>query len=652
MAYAEVDGGVIVVQTTYAEKELIKSVPGSRWDATARTWYVPKSWGACKALRGVFGGNLQVGHGLAEWSRHEFARRVSPATQLRTATTCGVQYHPQLFPFQNAGVAWLVTAERALLGDDMGTGKTAQLIVATRTNHETIAPAFPALVVCPNSVKENWKREWVGPLSPPAPVTGWDGGRDVRVVVIHGGAAKRRKQFQEIEEAVERGEDVVGVINIEAARIHSRLAPFGSVALKRCKEHGGEDSVDPSRCEVHEKELNKIPWRTLIFDEAHRGKEAKTKQTRAIWALLHGETVRFAYGATGTPIANDVSELWPIMHGIAPEDYPTKSKWLDRYALQTWNPFGGLDVTGVRPDTRDEFFGVFDPRFRRMSKQLVLQDLPPKVRQTRFVDMKPKQAKAYRDMEERLGTRLEDGTVIMTTNNLAKNTRLLQFASSYAAVSDDGQVRLAEPSPKLDAMMELIEDLGGKQVVVGALSRQLIELAAARLDKKEIEYRMVTGAVTGADRDRGIDDFQQGRAQVMLLTFQAGGVGINLTAADTIVFLQRSWRMIDNRQSEDRVHRIGSEAHESVTIVDFITRGTVEEDQIPKLLEKLRRLQELQRDADVARVNGQDAVAARLEQEIGAIEQAPLWNTSAESEPGNLNGEVMRDVLGMAGMLG
>jgi SNF2 family DNA or RNA helicase len=637
MAYAERAEDVIVVQTVFHEKDMIKSVPGSRWDPQARTWYAPLAWATCKALRGVFGKKLGVGPELAAWSHAEFARRVDPATKLRTMTSVDVAYHPQLFSFQNAGVAWAVTTERGLLGDDMGTGKTPQLIATTRTNHETKGPAFPALIVCPNSVKENWKREWVGPLPEPAPVNGWD--PQASVVVIQGGAEKKRKLFAEARQRIEDGEDVVVVINVEAVRLHSRLGLFPSVAFRKCIDHGGEDpKVDETKCEVHEKELNKIPFRTVIFDEAHRGKDPKSKQTRAVWAVQHADSVRFCYAATGTPIANHIGDLWPVMHGVAPQDFPVKTKFLDRYALQSWNPFGGLDITGVRPDTRDEFFDIFDPRFRRMSKDLVLPDLPPKVRTVRYVQMKPKQAKAYRDIEEQMITRLDDGSVVMMTNNLAKNTRLLQFASSYAILNEAGDVRLSEPSPKIDALMEIIEDVGDRQIVVAAESRQLIELVAERFEKnnakrgsKEITYRMITGAVTGDDRDRGKDDFQAGRAQVMLLTVKAGGVGITLTAADTIVFLQRSWSMIDNRQSEDRVHRIGSEKHESISVIDFVTEGTVEEEQIPKLLEKFRRLQEINRDVEVARANGEHELVARLELEMAAIDQTPLWTGDSEA---------------------
>jgi SNF2 family DNA or RNA helicase len=241
-------------------------------------------------------------------------------------------------------------------------------------------------------------------------------------------------------------------------------------------------------------------------------------------------------------------------------------------------------------------------------------------------------------MEAQMATRLDDGTVLVSSNNLTLNTRLLQFASSYARLNEAGDVLLHEPSPKIDALMEIVDELGSKPVVVAAQSRQLIELAAARFDKqnakkgeRHVEYRLVTGTVTGADRQRSIDDFQAGRAQVMLLTVAAGGVGLTLTAADTIVFLQRSWRMIDNRQAEDRIHRIGAEKHESITVIDFITKDTVEEDQIPKLHEKLRRLQELQRDVDVAEANGDQEAVARLRAEEGQLEETMLWTQKEQA---------------------
>lgn len=362
-------------------------------------------------------------------------------------------------------------------------------------------------------------------------------------------------------------------------------------------------------------------------------KDPKSKQTRACWAVQHGKDVKFAFGLTGTPIANHPGDLWAIMHGIAPEDYPVRTKYIDRYCMQGYSPFGGLNIVGVMPNTEAEFRQILNPRMRSMPKELVLPFLPPRVHpEPRYVEMSPKQRKAYKQMEDDMLTRLEDGTMIFATNSLTRNTRLLQFSSAFATVDDDGNVRLSEPSSKLDELDNIIDEMDGQPLVVVAESSQLIYLAQARMEKRGISYRMITGDVAVPVREQNIIDFQEGRVQVMLMTIKAGGVGITLTRAGVMVFLQRSWSMVDNSQCEGRVHRIGSEIHDKIVIIDMVASGTVEEMQIPRLHEKLNRLQEIVRHRETLLANGNvDAVIA-LDAEAALIESSPLWGTDVMRE--------------------
>jgi SNF2 family DNA or RNA helicase len=594
-------GRIALWETAFQDNNLVKMVPGHRFAGPlvgdSKIWHYPQSWATCLALRGVFGSRLQIGPQLNAWAFHERTNRINPAMELRSAMDADGD--TDLYPFQRAGVKFLTAAKQAILGDEMGTGKTVQTIRALRKLQDEKGDAFPVCIVCPNSMKTTWEREWMR----------WD--NRAHVIILTGGIAKIRKQVERAQELIESGRDVALVINWESTWRVSRVAPYGSV-------HMTEDQKKP-------KVLNNIAFRSVVCDEAHRMKSPKAVQTRATWTLQHQDSVNYRFSLTGTPIANHPAELWSLLHGIAPEDYPTKTAFVDRYCLQSWNPFGGLDIVGVRPDTRDEFYAILDPRFRRMSKDLVLQQLPRKSRITRYVEMGPKQKKAYSEMESQMATKLDDGTVLLATNDLAVNTRLLQFASSYATVDETGQVQLQEPSPKLDTMEEIIEELEGASVVIAAESRKLIELAAKRLDKSGVTYRMIVGGLSGEIRQAAIDDFQAGRAQVMLMTLKAGGVGLTLTRAGVIVFLQRSWSMVDNKQGEDRVHRIGSEVHDKILVIDIVTEGTIEETQIPRLHAKLNRLQEIVRDIEVARTNNDLNAIARLEGELGFIEASPLW---------------------------
>jgi SNF2 family DNA or RNA helicase len=616
MAYAELaldedNTLIIAMTTTFSEKDLVKSIPGSGFKFGR--WRVPASWGSCQALRGVFGQRLEIGPLLHDWSWNEYNTRVGPANEIRMVPEWagGVVTEPGLYPFQDVGAEFLVRAVRGLLTDDLGTGKTTQTISAIRRLHAWGRDPFPVCVICPNTVKSIWFTEWARDIP--------RGDPDVVVFDITGSMVKRRKLFSEAREAIAAGYKVAVVINIEAVRIHSRLAPYGTVRL--------------SDSEKEKKELNDIDFHTVVIDEAHRIQDPKAKQTRACWSVQHGKEVKFSFGLTGTPIGDHAGNLWSVMHGIAPEDYPVKTKYIERYCMQGWSPFGGLNITGVIPEHKQEFENILNPRMRRMPKSLVLPFLPPVVRpEPRYVEMTPKQRKAYKQMEDDMLTKLEDGSYVFATNSLTKNVRLLQFSSAFATVDDMGEVHLSEPSSKLDELDAIIDEMDRQPLVVVAESSQLIYLAQARMEKRGITYRLITGDISLPQRKVNIEDFQGGKAQVMLMTIKAGGVGITLTRAGVIVFLQRSWSMIDNTQCEGRVHRIGSEIHDKVVIIDMVAAGTIEEEQIPRLQEKMKRLQEILRDREVLLHNGNLEAVAQLDAEKGRIEGSMLWDGNPKGE--------------------
>lgn len=592
MPLAELKDDAIVVTTSWNEKEVVKAIPGSRWNATDKEWTVPLTMPACSQLKGSFFNMLQVGPLLTQWIWDEYNARVKPSMMLRSVfDDKNIHIDPRLYDFQQAGVAWLAAAGSGLLGDEMGTGKTIQVLTAMRVLQEEMNElTLPALVIAPNSVKANWAKEaakWL-PMA--------------TLYVLTGSASVKAKLLA----VAAQDPTALVVTNFESTFRLSRLAGYGSIRLLRCKECDKQYGLDikPAQCEVHPRVLNGIPFRTVVVDEAHRIKDPKAKQTRACWALASGNSVVRRWALTGTPLANDPSDLWSIMHFIAPDEYPTKSKFVDRYCLQAWNNHGGLDVVGVNPTHKEEFFKIFDPRFRRMPKALVLTQLPPKIRQTRLVEMTPKQKKAYDEIHRRLVTKLDDGSILVAKTNLSAQIRLLQLASSYCTIDygdtpDDvstWKVLLSEPSPKVDELMVILEELGNRPVVIAAEQRKIIELAAGRLEKAGISYGLITGAVDAYDRQQALESFQSGKLRVLLFTLKAGGTGLTMTAADTMIRLQRSWSLIDNMQGEDRVHRIGSEIHESINIIDIITEGTVEEMQVMRLYEKQKRLEEITRD--------------------------------------------------------
>jgi SNF2 family DNA or RNA helicase len=596
-------GEKIIIDAEWRYKELCKSIPGAKWDAKESIWHMPLSWSGCLALRSTFKNDLVIGPRLAEWAANERTSRIDPSNALRETVELEGSY-ADLFPHQRAGVEFLATARRALLADEPGLGKTAQAIRALARLTEQGEDVFPALVVCPNTLKKNWAREFE---------KWWPG---IRVQVIGGTATARRKQFDSLIDPKEDDpRPHVVVVNWESLRTHSRLAPYGSVALARCPECGGmNDKVTSGRCEVHLRELNKIDFKAVVADEIHRSKDPKAKQTRALWAATGNADIRFAL--TGTPIANNVVDLWTILHWLSPDEWPSKTRWIDRMVDTMLNAFGGMMVLGVKAHMADEFYAGVNPRMRRMLKKVVLPWLPEVTVERRDVEMSTKQKKAYVDMRDMMIAELEDGEILSAPSVLTQTLRLLQFASAYATIevnetTGEPKAVLSEPSCKIDALMDDISnnDFGDDSIAVSAVSRQLIELLSARLTKAGIAHGLITGKQNADERQQAVDDFQSGKTKWILFTAQAGGVGITLTAARRLIRLQRPWSLVDDKQVNDRVHRIGSEIHDNIIITDYVTDGTIEE--------RVRQVLESKADSFEQIVKDQNQLLKMLQEEKG-----------------------------------
>jgi superfamily II DNA or RNA helicase len=605
MASADIQDNKIKIQINYREKPLIETLPGATFRQGG--WWMPLSWISCLSLRGVFKKDLQIGPELLAWSRAEYHGRVEPALALRDKIDPpdGMQLpllDAELRPYQQMGVAWMLAAGSGILGDEMGVGKTVQahqFIEAHRSvwKDDPVNDALPALVIVPNSTKIHWAKlakRWCKSANP---------------YVVDGSAVKRRK----ILDAAAQDPRALVVISLEQVRTMSRLAPYGSIKLKRCRECDPKrgDDLKPAQCEVHPKELNRMVFRTVMLDEAHRIKDPKSKQTRAVWQVMHAPGVRYRWGLTGTPLASHVGDLWAPLHAVAPEDYPTKTRFVDRYCLTDWNMYGGMDIVGLKPDTKDEFFKGFDPRFRRMLKADVLDQLPPIIRDTRYCELTLAMRRTYDELYGGLATRLPDGSTMIAWNDMTKQGKLVQLASSAVELDkrdpDDiltWKVTLKNPSPKIDALVDLLDDLGvgddehRPPVVVAAESRQLVDLAHERLAATHLRVDKITGDTDTVTRDNLIEALGDGALDVLLFTIKAGGVGLNMQAADTLIFMQQPWSMIERLQTEGRVHRFGSEIHNAVKIIDLVTADTVEDDQIQRVYDKLEKLEEITRDRE------------------------------------------------------
>lgn len=560
--HIEKAGDRIRIEASHRDKNLIQSVPGARWNQKDRVWWTWCTWSACVQLRGVFGDRLDVGPDITAWSHNEFFNRVQPCMELRDAEDTDLIPHEwPLYPRQRVGVAFLERAKQACLGDEMGAGKTRQTIFTLERLN-----AYPAIIVATKSAKRGWRDE-IQELVPHR-----------KVIVVEGNATQRRKLLAEPADFY--------IIHWQILRYHTRIGGYGYIKLS-------DDEKTP-------KELNAIPKKAVIADEAHRLQDPKAKQTRALWAIgdeVGDDGVRLAL--TGTPLPNHLGNLWSVMRFVSPKEWPSKTAFLDRYALMTWSPFGFNEIAGLNPTSRDEFFKFFDPRFIRRTKHVVTPDLPQKVYMPpRYIELPRAQRKVYDDMAEELIAEIDGGTV-MVKNPLARATRLRQFASSTCELDDEGHVKMKEPSAVIDELIEILGELEGQQVLYFSESRQLIELAAARVEKEGIETALITGSVKDADREQRRLEFQAGRLRTLGLTMGAGGESLNLQAASAVIFLERSFSLVKNKQAEDRAHRTGQK--NEVLIIDIVPENTVYEGLRQTVVGKEMNAEEICRDKDQLR---------------------------------------------------
>lgn len=362
-------------------------------------------------------------------------------------------------------------------------------------------------------------------------------------------------------------------------------------------------------------ELRKLRWFHIIADEVHRIKNRKVQTTHALKSLYADEKT----GCSGTPADDMPMDLWSILNWLWPKYYTSYWRFVKHYAVyetetnwgngQTYQKFVG--VQNAR-SLHDEMA----PWFVRRRKEDVLKDLPEKTYTDVWVDLHPKQRRAYNEMRDDMITWVENNKdkslPVMAAVVVAQLTRLQQFALGYmegeqttrrVRDKETGKVSvepwvhwtISDPSSKLDAVMEIIKDNPSKQFVIFSQFKSVLNLLGKRLTKAKIPHGLYTGDVKKSDRDKLVRDFQAGKVRIFMGTIAAGGEGITLTASDTVIFLDRSWKPSKNRQAEDRVHRIGQT--NAVQIIDIMARDTVDLGRRQRINMKWEWIQEILGDS-------------------------------------------------------
>jgi SNF2 family DNA or RNA helicase len=489
----------------------VKAVPGRRWNPDNKTWEFPLDSTVAQRLLHTLQPEIDIDFQI--WLKQAKSQATSEiSVSLPADAEIELEWADELYPYQRSGIEFLLKHKKAILADDLGLGKTVQAISTVCSHYRHDLPG-PVLVVCPNSVTGVWKRE----------VEKWSKGKQL-VEIINGRNAPLRKK--QLSSAVEDNRWIV--INWEKLRIMPELAD--------------------------------IKWCAVIADEAHRAKNRKAQQTKALWKLR----AELQLALSGTPLMNSPSELWALLKWIEPTTYTSYWAFYDHY-VDFYEGYFGKVETGVRDPDALRF--ELANKLARRTKAEVL-DLPEITRQVVSVPMKPYQRKLYETAEKELWIKVAQeategdtsaqkllenpGELFLLPNAAARCTRLRQIASSPSLLGGD------DVSCKLDAAVEIIKDADpSKQFVVFSLFKDTVKLLESRLESKGISCDTITGDTDANVRTDIINRFQNEDFRVIVMTQATGGVGITLTAADTVIFVEQSWVPADNEQAEARLHRIG-----------------------------------------------------------------------------------------------
>lgn len=440
-------------------------------------------------------------------------------------------FKTQPFPHQIECFEYSMKHPKFLLGDEQGLGKTKQSIdiaVARKTQFKHV------LIVCGvNGLKHNWVRE----INTHSNERGHILGSKILKGKLKEGSVKER--LADLNREID---DFFLITNIETLRdkdIQGRLEQLtksGTIGM-------------------------------VIIDEIHKCKNAQSQQGKAIHCLKSN----YKLALTGTPLMNQPIDLYNVLKWLELEKH---SFYQFKKFYCVMGGYGGYEIVGYK--NLDQLRSNVERVMLRRKKDEVL-NLPPKLRQIEYVEMTAKQSQLYKEIRSDIEANLNE--IVLNPNPLAMLIRLRQVTGHPGILSNT-----ITESAKIDRMKEIIEELvaNGQKAIVFSNWTEMTDIV--RKELSEYNPAVITGQIKNEERDAQAQRFQNDpKCHVIIGTIGAMGTGLTLTAASTVIFLDKPWNMANTEQAEDRAHRIGTTS--TVNVITLVCKGTIDE-RIEEIIEE------------------------------------------------------------------
>ncbi|KAM9522859.1 chromodomain-helicase-DNA-binding protein 5-like isoform 5-T5 [Salvelinus alpinus] len=457
-----------------------------------------------------------------------------------------------LHPYQLEGLNWLrfswAQGTDTILADEMGLGKTVQTIVFLYSLYKEGHSKGPYLVSAPLSTIINWEREFEM-WAPDFYVVTYTGDKESRAVI-------RENEFTFEDSAVKTGRKVFRMKKDTAIKFHVLLTSYELITI--------DQTI-----------LGSINWACLVVDEAHRLKNNQSKFFR----ILNGYKIYYKLLLTGTPLQNNLEELFHLLNFLTPERFNNLDGFLEEFA----------DIS--KEDQIKKLHDLLGPHMLRRLKADVFKNMPSKTELIVRVELSPMQKKYYKFILTRNfealnskggGNQVSLLNIMMDLKKCCNHPYLFPVAAVEAPVLPNGSYdgnQLVKSSGKLTLLQKMLRKLKdeGHRVLIFSQMTKMLDLLEDFLEYEGYKYERIDGGVTGGLRQEAIDRFNAPGAQqfCFLLSTRAGGLGINLATADTVIIYDSDWNPHNDIQAFSRAHRIGQ--NKKVMIYRFVTRASVEE---------------------------------------------------------------------------